>query len=76
MSVEVLKQALEVLERCTAIYGAPEAIIAIKRELGYGCRRPLALGQWWVFCGETDMGQTPPALCTECGGDYKLKETK
>ena len=39
-----------------------------------GCRRPLADDQWWNFCGETDMGQTAPALCTECGGRFKLKE--
>jgi len=39
-----------------------------------GCRRPLADGQWWRFCGETDMGQTMPVLCTECGGDMRLKE--
>ena len=39
-----------------------------------GCRRPLAKDQWWNWCGETDMGQTAPALCTECGGEYKLKE--
>ena len=39
-----------------------------------GCGRLLAEGQWWWFCGETDMGQTAPALCTECGGEYLLKE--
>ena len=41
---------------------------------GKGCMKPLAPGQWWGFCGETDMGQTLPALCTECGGNYKLKQ--
>lgn len=39
-----------------------------------GCRQPLAEGQWWNFCGETDMGQTAPALCTECGGVYEREE--
>lgn len=39
-----------------------------------GCRKKLAPDQWWQTCGETDMGQTLPALCTECGGDYKLFE--
>jgi len=39
-----------------------------------GCGRPLAKDEWWTFCGETDMGQTAPALCTECGGEFKLKE--
>ena len=34
-----------------------------------GCRASLAEGQWWNFCGETDMGQTLPVLCTKCGGD-------
>lgn len=39
-----------------------------------GCRRNLAPGQWWNFCGETDMGQTLPFLCTECGGKGILAE--
>lgn len=34
------------------------------------CGVKLAPGQWWNFCGETDMGQTAPALCTACGGEY------
>ena len=38
------------------------------------CRKKLAPGQWWSFCGETDMGQTAPALCTECGGEDRLAE--
>lgn len=37
-----------------------------------GCGKPLKRGQWWQFCGETDMGQTAPALCTECGGEFIL----
>lgn len=37
------------------------------------CGKKLAKGQWWRFCGETDMGQTAPALCTECGGDFALE---
>lgn len=36
-----------------------------------GCEAPLEAGQWWGFCGQTDMGQSLPALCTECGGDMK-----
>lgn len=36
-----------------------------------GCRARLAPGQWWGWCGETDMGQTAPALCIECGGEFK-----
>lgn len=39
-----------------------------------GCGRILAPGQWWHFCGETDMGQTLPVLCTYCGGDYIPKK--
>ena len=35
-----------------------------------GCGEKLADGQWWSYCGETDMGQTEPALCTECGGNF------
>ena len=38
------------------------------------CDKPLAEGQWWNFCGETDMGQTVPVRCTRCGGDYILAE--
>ena len=40
-----------------------------------GCMRKLAPGQWWSYCGETDMGQTAPFLCTECGGSGKLEES-
>jgi DNA-directed RNA polymerase subunit RPC12/RpoP len=36
------------------------------------CGKLLAPGQWWHFCGETDMGQTLPVKCTACGGEYKL----
>lgn len=35
-----------------------------------GCGARLAPGQHWAFCGETDMGQTEPALCTACGGEF------
>jgi hypothetical protein len=41
---------------------------------GKGCNKILAAEQWFRFCGETDMGQSAPALCTECGGEYKLAE--
>lgn len=34
------------------------------------CGRRLADGQDWSFCGETDMGLTSAALCTECGDKY------
>lgn len=40
--------------------------------LKQGCKRKLAEHQYWWWCGETDMGQGSPALCTECGGEYKL----
>lgn len=36
-----------------------------------GCRAKLAPGHHWRFCGETDMGQTLPALCKQCGGEYE-----
>lgn len=39
-----------------------------------GCLRRLKDGQWWRYCGETDMGQTEPALCSECGGTFELDE--
>lgn len=31
-----------------------------------GCNAKLAPGQYWSFCGETDMGQTLPVLCERC----------
>lgn len=37
-----------------------------------GCRQELAPGQWFNYCGETDMGQGNPAISTECGGKFKL----
>lgn len=39
-----------------------------------GCRRTLAPGQYWGYCGETDMGHTLPVLCTECGGPMILEK--
>ena len=39
--------------------------------MGEGCSRTIK-DSWWNFCGETDMGQTAPVLCIECGGEYKL----
>lgn len=39
------------------------------------CKKSLAPGQWWGFCGETDMGQTLPVQCTACGGVWILKDT-
>ena len=30
------------------------------------CGAKLADGQWWAFCGETDMGQGSPVLCEVC----------
>lgn len=39
-----------------------------------GCGRILATGQWWNFCGETDMGQTAPVLCEKCeAGGLKIE---
>ncbi len=42
------------------------------RPVKEGCDRALAEGQHWAFCGESDFGSLP-ALCIECGGEYKLK---
>jgi hypothetical protein len=44
--------------------------------INMGCKRKLANGQWWKFCGETDMGQSLPALCVECGGEHMLAEVE
>jgi len=56
-----------------AAYILEELSYNVKKE---GCLKPLAHDQWFTWCGETDMRQTLPALCTECGGTYKLKETE
>jgi hypothetical protein len=37
------------------------------------CGKPLAFGQGWLTCGETEDGFT--ATCTECGGKFELRET-
>lgn len=39
-----------------------------------GCRAKLAPGQHWSFCGESDMGQSLPVLCTECGGEFRRQD--
>jgi len=36
-----------------------------------GCRLPLAPGQHFQWCGETDMGQSVPTLCEECDSTFK-----
>lgn len=36
------------------------------------CGKALAGGQWWKWCGETDMGQTIPVQCIECEPKYGL----
>lgn len=38
------------------------------------CGIELKDGQGCNFCGETNVGQTDPALCENCGGEYKLAE--
>ncbi len=51
-----------------------ERIAAYSRQAGPApkkpCGSPLAAGQWWTFCGETDMGQTAPVLCNVCQPKY------
>ena len=37
---------------------------------GTGCGEKLMEDCHWNYCGETDMGQMAPALCTYCGGAY------
>lgn len=48
-----------------------DAALSAKPAAG-GCGSKLAPGQYWSFCGETDMGQSMPALCDQCGGSFKL----
>lgn len=46
----------------------------VDSDINNGCGCTLAPGQWWSFCGETDMGKSLPALCTDCGGKFEKKE--
>lgn len=39
------------------------------------CKKALADGQWYKFCGEFDM-DSAPALCVNCGGKFKLKDAE
>lgn len=52
----------------------PITFVRMSVKSHHGCGKKLASGQWWGFCGETDMGQTYSALCEECGGEFKLAE--
>ena len=36
------------------------------------CGKKLEDGQYWRYCGESDMGQTSPVHCENCGGSLKL----
>jgi hypothetical protein len=45
-----------------------------RKNLLVGCNRALAPRQYWTRCGESDMGQTSPALCTNCGGNLLLAD--
>ena len=38
------------------------------------CGKKFAKCQWWSYCGETDMGQSAPVKCTQCGGNFILQE--
>jgi hypothetical protein len=89
--IKTMKLALEALEypleTPNTIFDADKAELlnhraatalrqAIKKDrYNGGCGHKLADDQWWKFCGETDMGQTAPALCEKCEkGGFKLKE--
>lgn len=34
------------------------------------CGSRLADGQWWGYCGQTDMGQTVAVQCIKCEPKY------
>lgn len=55
---------------CTS-YEDAKRIAAAQLPKAKGCGSMLEGKGWWCYCGETDMGQTEPALCTECGGEHK-----
>lgn len=71
-----LELEVELAEQGSDVEFTAADVSALRRlaapNTGQGCKKRLAPGQHWAFCGETDMGQTAPALCTECGGEYKL----
>lgn len=84
--LEIIKDTGRIIFNCVDLYSACElekiikknttAVFTVKNRINEGCGKTLEPGQWWNFCGETDMGQTTPVLCTECGGDLKLKREK
>lgn len=55
------------IEKLDAKIQARDRADARKREPG--CGRSI-VDSWWHYCGETDMGQSAPALCTSCGGTF------
>lgn len=62
---------INIRDKCFDAWQASRAALMPKKK---GCGARLAVGQWFCSCGDTDMGQTAPALCTGCGGDYILGE--
>lgn len=69
---EAAKVAIAAASQLNVKLSAELALLRPAYRHPQGCKAKLAAGQWWSFCGETDMGQTAPALCTKCGGTYRL----
>lgn len=60
---ELMQQALEVLERCPALYRAPEAVTALRERLAQPEMQP---------CAGRNCGSTNPNLhSAECFEDYE-----
>lgn len=69
------KQAPWECNECTIAFTG-HLILLRGETIRTGCGCVLKQGQWFRFCGETDMGQTAPVLCTNCGGEFILEENK
>lgn len=55
---------------CTSARKHVQNGLLVEKEIVMTCGKSLASGQWWNFCGETDMGQTAPVQCVECSPKY------
>lgn len=66
---EVYKAALQGPVKITHKFHGDFVLKAIVKDKG--CGDKLAPEQWFKYCGETDMGSSP-ALCTDCGGEFKV----
>ena len=60
---------------CGKLRAAMICFLKMKDSQNKPCKKTLADGQWYKFCGEFDM-DSAPALCVNCGGEFKLKDAE